>query len=266
MATFNIQLPNVRQLDWNDKRTQNILLDFFNELTEKLNYTLNNMDLTNFDRQTYVDLSKATTGQSAQEIMVEITEAEAHEREELFDTLKALIISTANQVTDEYYALFQSDDVMLQSVYQEVTNAIGDSGSLRDAWESSITQTAAGINITVGEVAEITSALNESVNGEGGLQEQLNAFKDSVETYMTFDFETTGMKIGKQGSQFDVVINNEQMSFRQGGTTVAYLSNNKLYITEAQITDKLTVTNGIYLGNFMFKVEDNNSLSIVKYK
>lgn len=266
MATFNIQLPNVRQLDWNDKKTQNMLLDFFNELTEKLNYTLNNMDFTNFDRQTYVDLSKATEQSNASELIEQISEAEEQEREDLFNRLKDLVTQKAYEITQSYTALFEQDDEKLQSVYSLVTDAQaldehGNKMSLQQSWATSIEQTASEIKATASSAAALAASANN-------LRQE---FEDRVTSYLTFD--NTGLTIGKEGSDFKTFINNQRLSFMQGSDTIAYISGNKLYITTAEITNDLVVNGSATVnnlavgsGSYLFEwfIDSNNSFSLRK--
>lgn len=64
--------------------------------------------------------------------------------------------------------------------------------------------------------------------------------------------------LGEEGSPFTVELSNTRLSFKENGTEVAYVSNNKLNITNADIKTQLD------LGNFQFKPRDNGSLSFGK--
>ena len=50
-----------------------------------------------------------------------------------------------------------------------------------------------------------------------------------------------GIEIGKTDSTFSALLSNTKLSFRQAGREIAYISNNKLYITDAEITGTLTI-------------------------
>lgn len=52
-----------------------------------------------------------------------------------------------------------------------------------------------------------------------------------------------GIEIGKTDSTFSALLSNTKLSFRQAGREIAYISNNKLYITDAEITGTLTIGN-----------------------
>lgn len=64
--------------------------------------------------------------------------------------------------------------------------------------------------------------------------------------------------LGEEGNKLQLQLENEKISFLQDGTEVAYMSNNKLYITRAEILDSLQ------LGNFSFIPRSNGNLSFKK--
>lgn len=72
-------------------------------------------------------------------------------------------------------------------------------------------------------------------------------------TYIRFDIN--GITIGKLNDPFEVLITNEKMSFRQDGVEVAYLSNNKLYITNSEVLSTLK------LGKYAFIPRNNGNTS-----
>ena len=64
--------------------------------------------------------------------------------------------------------------------------------------------------------------------------------------------------IGEVGNELELRIANDRLSFLQDGAEVAYLSNRKLYITDAQILHSLQ------LGSFAFMPRANGNLSFKK--
>ena len=80
--------------------------------------------------------------------------------------------------------------------------------------------------------------MQEGVNQNA---DDLEEYKNLIETYIRFSAE--GITIGKNGSPFSAVLGTEKLSFLQDGTEVAYISNNKLYITNAEVLDRFTVGN-----------------------
>lgn len=94
--------------------------------------------------------------------------------------------------------------------------------TLDDKLSSRIEQTTTSITQTFTEQAE-------EIDGRLG----------SLETYIRTD--ASGMEIGKSNSRFKTKIDNEKLAFLEGDEEIAYISNNRMYITEANVTNKLTV-------------------------
>ena len=86
-------------------------------------------------------------------------------------------------------------------------------------------------------------------------QEATEAQLDVIRNYMTFG--ENGLIIGKTGNPFTFRVVNDRLSFYMNDTEVAYLSNNKLYVTQAEILTKLII------GRFAFEPQQNGNLSLV---
>ena len=94
--------------------------------------------------------------------------------------------------------------------------------------------------------------VTEKTTSIGG---ELKEFKATVSTNIKFSED--GIDIGKNNSPFSVNINNEQMSFKDGGQDVAYISNQEMLITDANIN------NSLRLGSFVFFPRTNGNTSLV---
>ena len=86
------------------------------------------------------------------------------------------------------------------------------------------------------------------------IKNDVQGFKDEVTTYIRFD--ANGMELGKLNNRFKAKLTNEKLSFLQDNAEVAYISNNKMYITDAEIR------NNLILGNFSFVPRSNGNLSL----
>ena len=64
--------------------------------------------------------------------------------------------------------------------------------------------------------------------------------------------------MGDINSPFKALLTHEKISFLKADAEVAYLSKNKLYITDAYIINSLRI------GNFEFVVQENGNLSFRK--
>ena len=87
----------------------------------------------------------------------------------------------------------------------------------------------------------------------------LTALKNDVDQYIgengVFNVNVGGLTITR--GEFQIVMTGDQLQFRHNGDVVAYLSNQKLYITQAQITSDMQI------GNFIWKNRDGR-LTLMK--
>ena len=51
----------------------------------------------------------------------------------------------------------------------------------------------------------------------------------------------SGIELGDNNSPFGALLGTTKLSFTQDGREIAYISNNRLYITDAEISNSLTV-------------------------
>ena len=74
---------------------------------------------------------------------------------------------------------------------------------------------------------------------------------------------TAGLfELGKVGNAFTAELSNEQLAFKENGQTIAYISNQSLVITNAEIRNKLSLGNEDR-GWFDFIPRTSGNLSIV---
>lgn len=95
-----------------------------------------------------------------------------------------------------------------------------------------------------------TRTVRNSIFGEGVSQQDqksindvmnsLDNYKTDVSVYMRYD-NTGTLTLGNQGDNFRTQITNQKMSFMEGSSEVASISNNSLFITNARVTDTLSV-------------------------
>ena len=100
-------------------------------------------------------------------------------------------------------------------------------------------------------VTRINQIQKDMENAQEATEEQLAVFR----TYMSFGED--GLIIGKTGNPFTFRVVNDRLTFLMNDTEVAYLSNNKLYVTQAEIISKLII------GRFAFEPQANGNLSLI---
>ena len=105
------------------------------------------------------------------------------------------------------------------------------------------------------EVRETQSAL-------GGLRRQAfdrngerYALREVFDAYMRFGED--GLTIGKAGNPLTFRVVNDRLAFYMNDTEVAYLSDNKLYVTQAEILARLQI------GKFAYEPQSNGNLSVI---
>lgn len=189
------------------------------KITLPLNNPLSGKIQLGETRLTLTDRILNTVNPATQAVITQMQDGEAMSLEEIRQaittseqTLRTVIGNTETsillQVVDNYVG--KGEFVQYQSqVGTEITQT-------RDA----ITTTATSLEQYVDSS---TSEVRQYVNG--------------VQTYMRYS--TAGLELGQVGSGFMTRITNTRISFLDNNQEVAYISNKKLYVTEAQITSRL---------------------------
>lgn len=132
----------------------------------------------------------------------------------------------------------------VQATYAPVT----DMTQIRQQLTTLSEQTESNFTWTVSQYGLLNDAVQDA---KEATEEQLRL----IQTYMTFSED--GLVIGKSGNPFTFRVVNDRLAFYMNNTEVAYLSNNKLYVTQAEILTKLQV------GKFAFEPQTNGNLSLI---
>jgi len=85
----------------------------------------------------------------------------------------------------------------------------------------------------------ITTKFTEAKAAGTSASSALNAFRETVESWQ--QFSPTGLTLGRSDSPYKVVLSNEKLSFLQDNAEIAYISNNKLYITASEIVNQFVI-------------------------
>ena len=87
----------------------------------------------------------------------------------------------------------------------------------------------------------------------------ITANQNLLEEYIRFSGAL--IELGRLGNSFVAKLSNEKLAFLQDNVEIAYISNNKLYITDAEIKNKLTIGNPTN-GYFDYIPRANGNLSM----
>ena len=153
--------------------------------------------------------------------------------EQKLSSVRAQISTEADSIRSEVQATYALASDMTQ-VTQQVS-------TLSEQTQSNYTWAVTRINQLQQDLTDTHAAT----------EEELAIFR----TYMSFDEQ--GLVIGKTGNPFTFRVVNDRLAFYMNDTEVAYLSNNKLYVTQAEILTKLII------GRFAFEPQANGNLSLI---
>ena len=116
------------------------------------------------------------------------------------------------------------DDNIVSTVLQSerYQNEFSD---LQESLESTITQTVSEVTM---EFAETKEYVDDN-----------KAYIDSSRSYINFD--NNGIHMGKDNDPFTMDLSNNELAFNDHGSKVAYINNETMHITNAEITSKMTI-------------------------
>lgn len=115
-----------------------------------------------------------------------------------------------------------------------------------------------GGSITLGALSQdLRDFLNSLGDGSTSYSDEaIRQFRTELEQYLSFSQET-GLILGSPNSDVLIQLINNRMSFKQSGVEVAYISDDKLYINNAEITSKLK------MGHYVWVPRRTGNLSLI---
>lgn len=112
------------------------------------------------------------------------------------------------------------------------------------------------VNTQMKQTSDSFEYIFNKVNVElSGNIDDVNASVTEIQKYITFD--NGDIVLSNNQSEFSVRITNSEIGFMQGGTKVAYISNSKLFISQAEVTDQLA------MGNYLWLVSQNGDVNLI---
>lgn len=138
---------------------------------------------------------------------------------------------------------------------------LGTSGIAADSRVSDLTDEVHDSYTPLATFTQTTDALGESVTNVqtqvGATADRLDEEIDARKQYMQFD-PNNGLTIGDltNADAYSVQLTSTMMQFRAGNTVAAYVSNDRLYINNAEVVNTLRI------GNFAFLPRDNGHMSL----
>lgn len=221
------------------------------QLSEQLNATLNNLTIENFSTEVAQRIEQAAS-----------SEEQKKDQAEQANTLKALIIKTADTVRSEMDQL----ELELRSTYV----AQSEFGEFREGMKADIEATAAGVVQSFGYSSDILALQEGMVNFEDYRVEAESYIKTGLLYFDDYGAPVYGVAVGEKFAKVivdgkEVLVRSGAMttmtpgriSFWQGKTEVAYITGGLLHIPKAELSDHLVV------GNYIIKRMRDGGLAIM---
>lgn len=166
-------------------------------------------------------------------------------------------------------------DLKITAVVEETKQAASE---LEESLNSTIEETSTSIKTEVSEqyytkdesnelLGEISSSLEQTKDGfimrfdgiDGDISQLSQDTKDEFAKWSGYiQFDGATITLGRDDSPFICQIRNDRISFLEDGTEVAWITNERLHITNGEFMKQLN------LGNFAFIPRDNGNLSFKK--
>ena len=146
----------------------------------------------------------------------------------------------------ECYSEISKTSEEIRSEVSESYLSKSDLETIQRDFQSSISQTASEIRF---DFTSVTDQIKGIVASNQQLLEEYIRFRGAL------------IELGKVGNAFTAELSNEQLAFKENNQIIAYISNQSLVITDAQVKNKLSL-GAVDRGWFDFIPRPNGNLSI----
>ena len=155
------------------------------------------------------------------------------------------------QISDVEKSINANLDKALNQNTTELLTTVEGLYAKKDTFESFQTSVSSQFNQTT---KDIQMTFSEAVVATNTVNNNLETYKAEVQANIRFD--ANGIELGKNTSPFKAKLNNTKLAFTENGAEIAYISNNKMHITEANIVDNMTI------GKFIWDIGTNGNLTL----
>lgn len=155
-------------------------------------------------------------------------------------------VDSASQTTmEQVVSMVQDSEGIIMEAMQEYART-SDLDSFRESVRAQLGVLADQVVVEVARLTEEQRAINDDLQGK---------YAGLIKYYR---FTADGLEIGDSASQLILRLTNDRLAFLDNGQEVAYISDRKLYITDAHLLNSLRV------GNFAWVPRSNGNLSLVR--
>lgn len=162
-----------------------------------------------------------------------------------YEDMKDDVESLKENVRECYSEITKTSEE-IQTTVRETYLSKSELESIQRDFQTSITQNNSEIRM---DFTQITNEIINNVSASQTLLEEYIRFKGAL------------IELGKVGNAFTAELSNEELAFKENGQKIAYISNQILVITNAEIRNKLSLGNEVR-GWFDFIPRSTGNLSV----
>ena len=155
-------------------------------------------------------------------------------------------IAAIHENVRECYSEISKSSEQIRLAVREDYISRSEMATIQQDFQSTITQNSSEIRM---DFSTITDELKDNIATNQELLEEYIRFKGAL------------IELGKVGNAFTAELSNNELAFKENGQKIAYISNNSLVITNAEIRNKLSLGNETR-GWFDFIPRSNGNLFI----
>ncbi len=178
-------------------------------------------DLSNKQNGTIAALEEDILGQNSK---IEDISGKVDDLEETVSELGD--VDGLKQEIRECYSEIEKTSEQIQSTVRENYLSKDDLTTIQQDFQTAITQSSSEIRM---DFTNITNEITENMSSNFALIEEYIRFRGAL------------IELGKVGNAFTAELSNESLSFKENGQEIAYISNQSLVITNAEIRNRLSL-------------------------
>lgn len=149
----------------------------------------------------------------------------AYEAQETADEAAGAVDEVETRVRECFSEIAKTSEE-IRSTVSETYLSKTDLETIRRDFQTQITQSSSEIRM---DFTTITNEISDTVAANQTLIEEYIRFRGAL------------IELGKVGNAFTAELSNEQLAFKENGQTIAYISNQSLVITSAEIRSRLSL-------------------------
>lgn len=184
--------------------------------------------------------------------------SEVQTRTESDDELRSSISQTAESITTEITAQVTSaSNDLAQNITDAKNELQGEIDSTNSALGGLSTRTSTLEQTATSFQATLSTKITQA-DADAAASSAVGDFQDELSTYIRY-YQSGGtgvLELGDSNSGYVAKLNNQRLGFYDGDTEVAYISNNKLFITNAEITGNLQI------GHYQWLTDSTGRMSL----